>query len=184
MKCATGRIPDLRQSPSMAAGSGWEVFFLAVSGVAAALAGLIFVGLSINLDHILETPGLHLHGLEAVLLLVMTLALALSALVPVQTVGIFIGETALAILVLTAIAIASTRPMLAVRRQYAASFALKVASAIVVIGSLALSAITAGDRTTSFAWLAVAMILSIISASMKGWQLLVLIELDNPSRRR
>lgn len=168
----------------MAAGSGWEAFFLAVSGVAAALAGLVFVGLSINLGHILETPGLHLHGLEAVVLLVVTLVLALSALVPVQTVGVFVGEIVLAVLVLTAIGVASTRPMLDVRRQYAGSFTLKVVSAIVVIGSFALSAIAVGDRTTSFTWLATAMILSIISASTKGWQLLVLIELDNPSRRR
>jgi hypothetical protein len=36
----------------------WETFFAAQVGASAALAGLVFVALSINLKEILDLPGL------------------------------------------------------------------------------------------------------------------------------
>jgi hypothetical protein len=53
----------------------WHDFFLAASGAAAVLAGLVFVGVSINLDTIMSNPGYGLPGraLEAVVLLVAVL---------------------------------------------------------------------------------------------------------------
>jgi hypothetical protein len=62
----------------------WEPFFIASSGATAALAGLIFVAISINLDDILETPGLDRRALEALALLVGALILSLLVLVPGQ----------------------------------------------------------------------------------------------------
>ncbi len=38
--------------------TGWENFFVAEVGASAALAGLIFVGVSINLNRILSLPRL------------------------------------------------------------------------------------------------------------------------------
>ena len=40
----------------------WHDFFLAAAGAAAVLAGLVFVGLSINLDQIMSNPTLGLTG--------------------------------------------------------------------------------------------------------------------------
>ena len=41
----------------------WHDFFLAAAGAAAVLAGLVFVGLSINLDTNMATPAYGLPGL-------------------------------------------------------------------------------------------------------------------------
>jgi hypothetical protein len=48
----------------------WHDFFLAVAGAAAVLAGLVFVGVSINLDIIMSNRGYGLRGraLEALIL--------------------------------------------------------------------------------------------------------------------
>ena len=48
----------------------WSDYFLASAGVGAALAGLVFVALSINLARILRTPGVTGRGAEALALLV------------------------------------------------------------------------------------------------------------------
>jgi len=42
----------------------WHEFFLAEAGVAAVLTGLVFIGVSINLDKTMSNPG---HGLPAAL---------------------------------------------------------------------------------------------------------------------
>ena len=64
----------------------WHDFFLAAAGAAAVLAGLVFVGLSINLDAIMATPAWGLPGraLEALVLLMAVLIVTCLLLVPAQ----------------------------------------------------------------------------------------------------
>jgi len=64
--------------------SEWSRFFTAQAGASAALAGLVFVGVSINLRAILETPGLVGRALEALILLVAVLLASVFGLVPDQ----------------------------------------------------------------------------------------------------
>jgi hypothetical protein len=51
----------------------WGDFFVAQAGAAVALAGLVFVGVSINLDKIIAIPSLPGRALEAMVLLVAVL---------------------------------------------------------------------------------------------------------------
>jgi hypothetical protein len=60
----------------------WKDFFIAVSGAAAAFAGLLFVGLSINLARIIALPGISGRAGEALILLGSALTSALLGLVP------------------------------------------------------------------------------------------------------
>ncbi len=62
--------------------SGWENFLVAQVGASAALAGLVFVGVSINLARILSTSSLPEYALEALVLLLAVLVLSSLLLVP------------------------------------------------------------------------------------------------------
>jgi hypothetical protein len=62
----------------------WNDFFVAVAAASAALAGLLFVAISINLSRILEFPHLPARGFESLAVLITVLLVALFALVPGQ----------------------------------------------------------------------------------------------------
>ncbi len=66
--------------------SDWHDFFLATAGAAAVLAGLVFVGVSINLEMIVANPiyGLTGRALEALVLLMAVLFVSTLLLVPGQ----------------------------------------------------------------------------------------------------
>jgi len=63
---------------------GWGELFLAEAGASAALAGLLFVAMSINLTKILEVQGLVGRAGEAIVLLVAVLIVSTLVLVPDQ----------------------------------------------------------------------------------------------------
>lgn len=61
---------------------GWENLFVAEAGAAAALSGLIFVAISINLSRILESSILPSRAIEALCKLVTVLMISTIGLVP------------------------------------------------------------------------------------------------------
>lgn len=165
----------------MAVGTGSEPFFVAASGASAALAGLVFVAMSINLDHILQTRGLHMSGFEAIMLLLVPLVLCLSVLVPAQGVAVYVAEAVVAGAAVVAIAIITARLMLAhgfLRRVVV----IRLSSTVLTVAPLTAAALTAGAPATSFGWLGTAVIVSILNGCLIAWSLLVLNELDNPAR--
>ena len=88
---------------------GWDNFFVAEAGAAAALAGLLFVSVSINLTRILQFPTLPWRAAEALLCLLAVLVVALLALVPGQSVhalGVEITVTGVLMWVALSIALA------------------------------------------------------------------------------
>jgi hypothetical protein len=64
---------------------GWENFFIAEVGASAALLGLLFVGVSINLARILSLPGLPNRALLALIILLTILVVSSLLLVPGQS---------------------------------------------------------------------------------------------------
>jgi len=67
---------------------GWDSFFGAQVSASAALAGLVFVGVSINLPKIMSNPGLPNCVLEAIIALVTVLIESSLLLVPGQPVAL------------------------------------------------------------------------------------------------
>ena len=65
--------------------SSWESFFVAEAGASAALAGLLFVAMSINLRRILEFPSLPGRAGETIAILVNVLVIASVGLMPGQS---------------------------------------------------------------------------------------------------
>jgi modulator of FtsH protease len=74
--------------------AGWESFFVAEVGAAAALAGLLFVALSINLSKVLAFPQLPGRAAEGLLALVGILVASTLGLVPGQARVLFGVELA------------------------------------------------------------------------------------------
>ena len=68
-----------------AAVGAWGEFFVAQAGAAAVLAGLVFVGVSINLGKIVAIPSMPSRALEAMVLLVAILVQSSLMLVPEQS---------------------------------------------------------------------------------------------------
>lgn len=68
--------------------SEWTDLFVATAGATAALAGLLFVAVSINLDRIIGEAGLPDRALETVLLLVGVLIISIVGLIPGQSHGV------------------------------------------------------------------------------------------------
>jgi hypothetical protein len=62
--------------------AGWTDFLVAAAGATAALAGLVFVAVSINLERILKLPGVTGRAGETLILLAGALVNTLVALIP------------------------------------------------------------------------------------------------------
>jgi hypothetical protein len=69
--------------------SEWSDLFVASGGASAALAGLVFVAVSINIERILQFAGLPERALQTVLLLLSVVLVSIIGLIPGQ------GNTAL-----------------------------------------------------------------------------------------
>ncbi len=67
----------------------WANFFLGELGASAALAGLLFVSLSVNQSRILELGRIAEPGLEALIMLALVLVVSSLALVTAQTPRLF-----------------------------------------------------------------------------------------------
>jgi hypothetical protein len=72
----------------------WTDFFILMGGAAATLTGLIFVGISINLNRIIAIPKLPSRASQALILLVTVLVICALYLVPNQS-GCLIGSEVL-----------------------------------------------------------------------------------------
>jgi len=91
----------------------WAVFFTAEVGASAALSGLVFVALSINLREIMGDPALVGRAAQALLLLILPVGAGLAVLAPYdsQTDG------AIALAIGTGIALAVNRLLLRAPRR-------------------------------------------------------------------
>jgi hypothetical protein len=64
---------------------GWDNFFVAQAGASATLAGLVFVGVSINLSKIVGSGHLPNRAFESIVVLLLNLLLASAFLIPGQS---------------------------------------------------------------------------------------------------
>jgi modulator of FtsH protease len=76
--------------------SQWSDLFVATAGASAALAGLVFVAVSINIERILKFKGLPERALETVLLLLGVLLVSVVGLIPGQS-SVALGAELLAV---------------------------------------------------------------------------------------
>jgi modulator of FtsH protease len=154
---------------------GWENFFLAQVGAAAALGGLIFVSVSLNLAKILAFPALPGRALDALVLILGVLILSSLMLVPGQPVLLLAIETlGVGLLLWLPATIRNAGVVRTVetrnRRHFVQNIILLQLAVIpYVIGGL----ILLGGSLAGLYWVAAAIILSFAKAVLDAWVLLV-----------
>jgi modulator of FtsH protease len=156
--------------------TGWENFFIAEVGASAALAGLIFVGVSINLNRILSLPRLPNRALLALILLLTILIVSSLLLVPGQSL-ILIGIELLFIGLVTWIlaTVLDIRTLQKTEARYRRSFA---STSMILTQLAALPYVIAGailliSGANGLYWLVPAVIFSFIKTIVDAWVLLV-----------
>jgi modulator of FtsH protease len=154
----------------------WQNFFLGELGASAALAGLIFVSLSVNQARILEVASLPERGLQALLALLLVLVVSSVMLIPAQT-PLLVGVEILVvsggqIATLTAVQRAELSRVSAEYRGHARTLAglTQLAAWLFVLGALLL--ILRADWVGAYA-LAPGALLSFTVAGMNAWVLLI-----------
>jgi hypothetical protein len=158
----------------------WHDFFLAVAGAAAVLAGLVFVGVSINLDTIMSDPryGLAGRALEALVLLVAVLMATILLLVPDQGM-LLAGAELLAVGVVDWAAVVIIQ-VLVLRnwRSLEPAFRWHFVPRVVLCQLATLPIVAAGVGVMGWGvgglyWLVVGVVLSFLVAVADAWVLLV-----------
>ena len=158
----------------------WHDFFLAQAGAAGVLTGLVFVGVSINLEKIVSNPSSGLAGraAEALILLVAVLVASVLGLVPGQGVGVLGAEVLVVGLAawgwIVAIQLPRLRDWGTMRADLRGPFVLRV-----VLGQVAtLPLVIAGVAVLwvgpgGLYWLMAGTVFSILAALFEAWVLLV-----------
>jgi modulator of FtsH protease len=151
----------------------WTDLFVASAGASAALTGLLFVAVSVNIQDILKYAGLPARALQTLLLLLSAVVVSLVALIPGQSttaLGVELLAIGLAfggwILVLAARALEPTREY--VRPLF--HFGLVIPGTLPqIIGAASLLAQGGGGLY----WVVGGIVGALLSASINAWVLLV-----------
>jgi modulator of FtsH protease len=160
--------------------NAWHDFFLAQAGAAGVLTGLVFVGVSINLQKIVSDPrsGLAGRAAEALILLVAVLMASVLVLVPGQGKGLLGAEVLVVGLAawvwIVTIQLPRLREWGTMRADLRVSFVVRVV--LGQVGTLAM--VIAGFAVLwvgpgGLYWLVAGTLLSIIAALADAWVLLV-----------
>ncbi len=155
--------------------AAWSNFFFAQVGASAALVGLIFVAVSINLSKILASPRLPNRAFEALLVLLSILIVSSLMLVPDQPIAL-IGIEVLVVGIITWVIVA--RINISNYRKTDAQYRRQALRNISLNQLALLPTIIAGISLITWGigglyWLVPAFILSFIKALMDAWVLLI-----------
>jgi modulator of FtsH protease len=153
----------------------WDSFFVAETAAAAALLGLLFVAISINLKQVIEAGGLTERALGALLLLLAILILGLMMSMPDQPQSVLGCET-VGICAVTGVigTLVGLRGLRNAEKQYWRNFFWNVVSFLAVIAVIAIGGLlmfTGGEA--GFYWIGSGMCLALIKAVGEGWIFLV-----------
>lgn len=153
----------------------WKDFFVAVAGASAALLGLLFVAVSINLERILSYEGLPERALETLLLLLGVLIVSIVGLMPGQghvALGLeLLGIAAVVALIVLRLPQTSPERSGVEPRQWRLSrLVVRLMGTVpLVIGALSVLLEAGGGLY----WIAAGIVLAIIGAVANAWVLLV-----------
>jgi hypothetical protein len=167
-------VPSANSSGNLVL-SSWQTFFSTQAEVSAALTGLVFVALSINLKQILSIPGLAGRAGEALLLLLLPLLIGLAGALPQTSIRAFGAEllglglidfTAVSLIVQVGYRTSRSRP----RGEYAARVLM---AEVAVVPTVVAGILLATRHSGGLWWQAAGTALCIAAGVADGWVLLV-----------
>ena len=153
----------------------WDNFFIAQIGASAALAGLVFVALSINLTKILSLPSLPTRALMAISMLIAVLFQSSLFLVPGQSSTLLGWEVlGLALVMWVLTSILQRDVMRATDKKYKSAYISHIAlGQLAVAPFIVAGAVVALRGTPGVYWMPPGILLSYFVAVSEAWVLLI-----------
>jgi Kef-type K+ transport system membrane component KefB len=170
--------------------TSWHDFFLTAGAAAATLVGLLFVGLSVNVDEVMDPGRQDLRSLaeQAFNSFVYVLLISLFFLTPQQHVDtLFVELVLLGVLGLLRIAFRSRRALGGPDKGWAARRRLIRLFGLPAIGSVALLLIGVGvdqHQPDALYWLVAVLLIFLTTAADASWDLLVRVSAEKRERRQ
>ncbi|QNG19607.1 hypothetical protein G4H71_16820 [Rhodococcus triatomae] len=158
----------------MQALDAWSEFNVAVAGAGAALAGLLIVAMSVNIERILQAVTLPSRAAASIGALVLSVTASCLALVPGQSATLLGFEVAAGVLVLWALEYVAIRSIL---REPGQPSVLRVPK--IAVGALAPAAFSVGaivlitGSPDGYYWVAAGSVLAVMSGVLFSWIALV-----------
>jgi hypothetical protein len=153
----------------------WHDYLVATAGASAALTGLVFVGVSINLNKILSIPTLPGRALISLILLLTILIISTILLVPIKevlTYGIWLLLTALTSW--TIIWIFDIKILRNKEKQYKKVYLFNLAfNQIAIIPYFICGILLVEGQESGLYWLSIAFVFSFLKAFLDAWVLLI-----------
>jgi len=156
--------------------NGWKEFFVGELGAAAALAGLLFVSVSVNQARILALGRTADRGIEALAMLFLVLVVTSLSLIPGQPLRLLGGEIlSVAVALLAALAplqIGYVRSIDAVHRRHSMMqvWLNRTTVAVIALGGLVL--VWRGDQVGLYI-LPPGILLTFVAVAASSWVLLI-----------
>ena len=153
----------------------WDSFFVAETAAAAALLGLLFVSVSINLKDFIASGGLADRALSALVLLLAMLIIGLVLAMPDQPIVVMSSETIVGgTVTIVAATIFGVRGLRVSEAAYRGNFVRNIITNIIAMAPIMVGGflmLAGGDA--GFYFVAAGMCLSILKAVTEGWIFLV-----------
>jgi hypothetical protein len=153
----------------------WTDFFVAQVGASASLAGLLFVGVSLNMSKILASRGLPERALGALVLLVTILIVASLELVPGQSEAVLGVEiVAVGLVAWAATTVSDVKAIRVTEKNYQRLYFNSAAlNQVAVVPYLIGGTLVATGYVNGIYFIVPAMLVSFVKAIMEAWVLLV-----------
>lgn len=153
---------------------GWTDFNVAMAGASAALAGLIIVSLSVNLERILAAPSVPARARSSLCCLILALAASCLALMPDQRLWLYGLEVAVGVVIVLLTVVSAMRAIYADTQapglvRAAKSVALVIAPALFAVGAVIL--LTGG--ASGLYWVAAGSVAAIAVGIVLAWVALI-----------
>jgi modulator of FtsH protease len=155
---------------------GWTDFFVAEVGAAAALAGLLVVAISINIERILKFPSLPGRAWQTLVTIGVALVVASLALMPGQPLSLFGWEALVGGLVVAYTGVREAVRTVAMRKP--GDPLGWIVMPLATVGYVCLPDIVGGwllvaGSGSGLYWVAIGIILAFLATLQNGWVLLI-----------